>query len=97
MTDPEISAIMANINGQPAAPERIYGWIDSQLSVARYYGGCTYNGASYLIDMLDPDKPLVREDIYLAQLKAAKAADTAKRKAEMLKRLEAAKAQKGLL
>ncbi len=28
------------------APERIYGWLDTQLSIARHYGGCKYNGAA---------------------------------------------------
>ena len=78
-------------------PERIYNWLDGHLSIARHYGGCNYKGASYLIDTLDPDQPLVRHDIYTAQLKAAKAEDTAKRKAEMAKRLQAAKAQQGLI
>lgn len=26
-------------------------WIHSQLSVARFYGGCEYNGTRYIIDM----------------------------------------------
>jgi hypothetical protein len=30
-------------------PKRIYGWIDSQLSIARHYGGITVNGVSYVI------------------------------------------------
>lgn len=58
----------------PKPPEKIYGWINTQLSIARYYGGCTYNGHSYLIDMEDPDKPLVRKDIHLAEIKARKEA-----------------------
>ena len=44
------------------APERIYGWLDSQLSIARHYGGITYNGCEYLIDYSDPHEPLVRQD-----------------------------------
>ena len=31
------------------APHRIYGWLDSQLSIARHYGGCSVNGKSYVI------------------------------------------------
>jgi hypothetical protein len=58
----------------PKPPERIYDWINTQLSIARFYGGCTFNGHSYVIDMQDPDKPLVRQDVYLADLKAAKEA-----------------------
>jgi hypothetical protein len=44
------------------APERIYGWLDSQLSIARHYGGITYNGHKYVIDYNDPQEPLVRQD-----------------------------------
>jgi hypothetical protein len=44
-------------------PEKIYGWLDSQLSVARFYGGITFQGHSYVIDMNDPKQPLVRKDI----------------------------------
>ena len=58
----------------PKPPEKIYGWLNTQLSIARYYGGCTYNGHSYLIDMQDPDKPLVRQDVHLAEIKARKEA-----------------------
>ena len=58
----------------PKPPEKIYGWLDTQLSIARYYGGCTYSGHSYLIDMQDPDKPLVRQDILESEAKARKEA-----------------------
>lgn len=63
----------AGLSG-PCAPERIYGWMNTQLSIARYYGGCTYNGHSYRIDMQDADKPLVRIDVLTAEAKARKAA-----------------------
>lgn len=52
------------------APEKIYGWINGQLSIARHYGGCTFNGHEYQIDYLDPDAPLVRIDIFKAEAKA---------------------------
>jgi hypothetical protein len=54
------------------APEKIYGWLDSQLSVARFYGGITFCGYSYVIDLKDKDQPLVREDIFKAELKKPK-------------------------
>jgi hypothetical protein len=54
------------------APEKIYGWLDSQLSVARFYGGITFQGQGYRIDMADKDQPLVRVDILEAEKKAAK-------------------------
>lgn len=49
------------------APEKIYGWLDSQLSIARFYGGITFRGHSYVIDMVDPKQPLVRQDIVKAE------------------------------
>ena len=30
-------------------PKRIYNWLQSQLSIARYYGGITLNGVTYAI------------------------------------------------
>lgn len=56
-----------------SAPEKIYGWLDSQLSIARHYGGCTFNGHSYLIDYTDPQQPLVRQDVVKADRKTKKA------------------------
>jgi len=58
----------------PKPVEKIYGWMDTQLSIARFYGGCTYKGHPYLIDMQDPDKPLVRQDVLRAEIKARKVA-----------------------
>ena len=49
------------------APEKIYGWLDSQLSVARFYGGIKFQGHLYVIDMADPKQPLVRQDIVKAE------------------------------
>jgi hypothetical protein len=45
------------------APEKIYGWMDSQLSIARFYGGIYIYGHYYLIDMIDPEHPLIRQDL----------------------------------
>jgi hypothetical protein len=50
-------------------PEKIYGWMDSQLSLARFSGGCTFNGKSYVIDFDDPGKPLVRDDVFKREKK----------------------------
>ena len=44
-------------------PERIYNWLDSQLSLARHYGGCKYNGADYVIAYDEEGQPLVRKDV----------------------------------
>jgi hypothetical protein len=45
------------------SPEKIYGWMDTQLSIARFYGGINFNGHSYVIDESDPQRPLVRQDL----------------------------------
>lgn len=34
---------------QMTEPHRIYGWLSSQLSIARFYGGIELNGKSYAI------------------------------------------------
>ena len=54
------------------APERLYGWQHSQLSIARHYGGITYNGQAYVIDYDDPLEPLVRKDVIKKRSKAKK-------------------------
>jgi hypothetical protein len=54
------------------APEKIYGWLDTQLSIARHYGGMKFRGANYVIDFSDPDQPLVRQDIFQGEKKNAK-------------------------
>lgn len=69
------------------APEKIYGWLNTQLSTARHYGGCHYNSQPYVIDMDDPKYPLVRRDVYFAELDA-------KKKEAKKKRAEAKKAEK---
>lgn len=45
------------------APERIYNWEETQLSVARFYGGINYNGHRYEIAYCEPGQPLVRWDV----------------------------------
>ena len=54
------------------APERIYNWLNAQLSIARFYGGCTYNGASYAIAFDEEDQPLVRTDVLAKEQKASR-------------------------
>lgn len=54
------------------APERIHGWLNTQLSIARFYGGCNYNGKSYFIAYKEEGQPLVREDVLKRELKAKK-------------------------
>ena len=45
------------------APERIYNWLDSHLSIARFSGGCTLNGYDYVIAYREKGQPLVRKDL----------------------------------
>ena len=37
-----------------AAPERIHSWLNTQLPIARFYGGLTYQGHHYLIAYDEP-------------------------------------------
>ena len=57
-----------------SAPERIYGWLDSQLSIARHHGGCKYSGAEYVIAYNEEGQPLVRWDVAKREAQEAKAA-----------------------
>lgn len=43
---------MKNIKKIKEQPQRIpyENWVNSQLSIARYYGGCTINGKEYRLD-----------------------------------------------
>ena len=53
-------------------PERIYGWLNSQLSIARHYGGINYNGKRYIVATDEEGQPLVREDALKREPKAKK-------------------------
>ena len=54
------------------APERIYGWLNTQMSIARFYGGLTYQGHQYVIAVNEPNQPLVRMDLIKKQAKQRK-------------------------
>ena len=53
-------------------PERIYNWLDSQLSIARFAGSITINGVTYVVAMHEEGQPLVRQDVLEAEAKAKK-------------------------
>lgn len=53
-------------------PERIYHWLDSQLSIARFAGSITINGVTYIVAMHEEGQPLVRQDVLVAEEKAKK-------------------------
>ena len=77
-------------------PERIHGWQDSQLSIARFYGGITYKGHTYTIAVVEKGAPLVRDDVLVREAKARKAADKAD-KADKAAEAQAAKQQEQLI
>ena len=51
-------------------PERIYHWLDSQLSIARFAGSITINGVTYIVATHEEGQPLVRQDVLAAEAKA---------------------------
>ena len=51
-------------------PERIYNVSQTQLSIARYYGGIKFNGANYHYDA--QSDTLTRMDIWKARAAASK-------------------------
>jgi hypothetical protein len=64
------------------APERIYGWRNTQLSIARFYGGLTYQGKFYVIAPDEEGEPLVRLDVHTAKEKAKRDAAIEKKRQE---------------
>ena len=75
-------------------PERIHGWQDSQLSIARFYGRITYKGHTYTLAAAQKGAPLVRDDVLVREAKERKAADKAADKAAQA---QAAKQQEQLI
>ena len=73
-TPKDLAKINALIAGKPEAPERIHGWLNTQMSVARYWGGLTYMGHSYYVAPNEPGAPLVRADVLAREAKEAKVA-----------------------
>lgn len=51
-------------------PERIYNVSQTQFSVARFYGGCSFNGADYHYDA--ESDTLIRMDIWKARCASSK-------------------------
>ena len=54
-----------------SAPEEIHTVSNTQLSIARHYGGCRYNGHGYHYDA--ERDVLVRLDVWRARIKEGKA------------------------
>ena len=53
-------------------PERIYHWLSSQLSIARFAGSISINGVTYVVAMHEEGQPLVRQDVLAAEAKEKK-------------------------
>ena len=53
-------------------PERIYHWLDSHLSIARFAGSISINGVTYIVATHEEGQPLVRQDVLAAEAKAKK-------------------------
>ena len=79
---------------KPEPPERIYGWLDTQMSLARYWGGLVYMGHSYHVAPTEPGAPLVRSDVLEREAKVRK---QLAKVVSTLATLHAAKAQGELL
>ena len=60
MTEQEIEALQATKLDR-ATPFVICGVSRSQLSVARFYGGCTFRGRNYIY--IQPTDELLRDDV----------------------------------
>lgn len=58
------------MSGRINRPEYIHNVSHSQLSVARHFGGCKYNGADYHYDA--KNDRLIRMDIHKAMLASDK-------------------------
>lgn len=58
----------------PRSPERIYGWLNTQMSIARHYGEIKFNGHRYVVARDEDGQPLVRADVLRREAKAKRAA-----------------------
>lgn len=79
LTPEEIAMLRERFTSLP--PLQIGNVSQTQLSIARHYGGCSYNGHHYVYD--PTDDTLMRDDAFRAVMrkrreteKAAKAAET---------------------
>ena len=75
-------------------PEEIHNVSQSQFSVARHYGGCTFSGANYTYDA-DRDV-LVRDDILKARRAKNKSQALAEAREERRKWTDVKSVQEGL-
>ena len=59
-------------------PDEIHGVSQSQFSIARHYGGITFNGAHYTY--IPHEDKLIRDDVLKTRAKAARDAKKANKK-----------------
>ena len=59
-------------------PPRIYNWLNSQLSIARFAGSITINGVTYIVATHEEGQPLVRQDVLLEQVATTPAHEDAR-------------------
>lgn len=72
MTDTPSAFITGLTNTMTNHPGRIYHWLNSQLSIARFAGSISINGATYVVATHEEDQPLVRQDVLMAEANAKK-------------------------
>lgn len=83
-TPQDMAKLDALISGKPEAPDRIYGWLNTQMSIARHYGGLTYQGQSYIVAAHEEGQPLVRCDVIKREAAEAKVKAKAEKQAAKL-------------
>ena len=91
---PEELAAIDRLIKPEEPPERIFGWINSQLSLARFYGSVMVHGRQYFVSGPTADDPLVRGDVLQREAREKAERLKADRKAD---KLAAQQAQGGLL
>lgn len=69
--------------GKVEAPEEIHNVSYNQLSVARHFGGCKFQGASYHYD--SSRDALIRMDVWQSRMREESAAGEAARAADKAK------------
>ena len=84
-TPQDMAKLDALISGKPEVPERIYGWMNTQMSIARHYGGLKYMGHYYYVAYKEDKQPLVRADAFKREEAEAKAREKAERHAAKAK------------
>ena len=85
LTDDELDAVHAS-GLDPFTPYVIDGVSQSQLSVARHFGGCTYGGREYAY--IPTTDELVREDVVRWVTKRRKEAQRSAREADEAQQME---------